>query len=139
MRGKTVIAAGALALLALSATAEARGWLPMRTVARAAVRAASRAQPETALPPRAPRVLGGRAAATALVSALLALSGCGESSDRRGALAAWFIDLIGIPGVQVGPAAIRAELPPTSAPATAEIGAEAVPPPVGRRGARHRL
>lgn len=139
MQGKIVIAAGALALLVLSATAEARRLSFVWPAAEAAGRAASGTQHETHRRAGVGLALRRGLGAAALVGALVALPGCGGSSDRGGALAAWFIDLIGIPGVQVGPAAIRAELPPTSAPATAEIGAEAVPPPVRGRGSRQRL
>jgi len=139
MQGKIVIAAGALVLLVLSATAEARGWSLGRPAAGAAGRAASATQHEThrraGVGPGLRHGLG----AAALVGALVALPGCGASSDRSGALVAWFVDFLGIPGVQVGPAPLRAEVPSTSAPVTAEIGAETVASPVRGRGARQRL
>lgn len=142
MQSKSLIAAAALALLALSATAEAHRW-PRRLHAPAASRALFRrhSSAETKGPPRAAAAIGRRAIVVALASVVLALPGCGsgERSERSGALSALFFDLLGIPGLQVGPAARSAEPGPPSAAATADIGAEAFAPAGRQRGARRRL
>ena len=128
------------ALLALLATAEAHAWPSGRTAA-AVSRALFRNHPaaETKGPPHARAALRRRAAVFALASVVLALPGCGGGErERSGALYAFFLDVLGVPVLQVGPAAKGAAPAPPPATAAANIRAEAVAPPPRLRGAQHR-
>lgn len=129
------------ALLALSATTEAHARPGGRTAA-AVSRALFRDHPaaETKGPPHAPPALGQRATVVALASVALALAGCsGGERERSGALYALFFDVVGVPVVQVGPAAKGAAPAPPTAAAAANMRAEAVAPPPPLRRAQNRI